>query len=181
MKTGMSLAFRVTPPDAYVLVDGTVIGEAQTLSGLKGKPVYTFADPGSHVVKLKKDGMQPYVIAVEAGAGGGSTPVVVNLQSMAAADVATSDLQTYEVREAIALRVRPEDAAVSLDGQPLGPAKRYAGRFGHSEEWLELSPGKHRLTLTAPGYRRQDLAVERTGGAEKTRQRIDVNLSPGGG
>ena len=181
MKTGMSLAFRVNPPDAYVLVDGTVIGEAQTLSGLKGKPVYTFADPGSHVVKLKKDGMQPYVIAVEAGAGGGSTPVVVNLQSMAAADVATSDLQTYQVREAIALRVRPEDATVSLDGQPLGPAKRYAGRFGHSDEWLDLSPGKHRITLTAPGYRRQDLAVERTGGAEETRRRIDVNLSPGGG
>jgi eukaryotic-like serine/threonine-protein kinase len=180
MKTGMSLAFRVTPPDAYVLVDGTVIGEAQTLSGLKGNPVYTFADPGPHVVKLKKSGMQPYVIAVEAG-GGGSTPVVVNLQSMAAADVETADLESYQVRQAIALRVRPEEATLALDGQPLGPAKRYAGRFGHSDEWLELSPGKHRLTVTAPGYRRRDLAVERTGGAEKERQRIDVNLAPGGG
>ncbi len=181
IKTGMSLAFRVTPPDAYVLVDGTVIGEAQKLSGVKGNPVYTFADPGSHVVKLKRSGMRPYVIAVEASSAGGSTPVVVNLQSMAAAEVDTHDLQSYQVREAIALRVRPADATVTLDGTPLGPAKRYAGRFGHSDEWLELAPGMHRVTLSAPGFQRRDLAVERTGGADKPRQRIDVDLSPGGG
>jgi hypothetical protein len=127
--------------------------------------------------------MRTYVIAVEAaaGEGGGSTPIVAHLQPLAAADVETADLQTYRVKEAIALRVRPEDAAVSVDGRAMGSAKRFAGRFGHSDEWLPLSPGSHRVTLSAPGYQRQDLAIEVTGGAEKDRQRIDVNLSPGGG
>lgn len=181
MKTGTNLVFHVTPPDAYVLLDRTVIGKAEDYNGQKGSRPYTLPGPGSYTVKLKKDGMRPYVIAVEASEGGGSTPVDVHLQPLPAADVETADLQSYRVREAVALRVQPDDATVAVDGRELGPAKRYAGRFGRADEWLQLSIGTHRVTLSAPGYQRRDLRVEVTAGAEQARQRIDVNLSRGGG
>jgi hypothetical protein len=119
--------------------------------------------------------MKDYRITVEASATRGVTPVVVSLQPLPAAQVDTSDLQTYRVREAVALRLQPEvDAVVQVDGNSVGAARRYAGRFGHADEWLSLPMGMHRVTVIAPGYVRRDLAVEITGGAEKARQRIDV-------
>ena len=181
MRAGMSLTFQVTPPDAFVLVDGTVIGPASQYSGKKGSQVYTFADAGDHLIKLRKPGMKDLLIAVDAGAVGGTTPLVASLQSVGSADVSTSDLESYEVREAIALRVTPPEAEVTVDGRAMGPASKYAGRFGHSNEWLELSPGKHRIGLAAPGYRSKDIAVDATGGAEKARMKVEITLVRGGG
>ena len=180
--SGLELAFRVNPPDAFVLLDGAVIGRAAEWSGQKGGRSFTLPGSGSHVVKIKKPGMRDYRIAIEASDTRGTTPVVVNLQPLPAAQVETVDLQTVQVREAIALRVRPEvNAVVLVDGTAAGPVKRFAGRFGHADEWLSLSPGMHRVTLVAPGYGRRDLAVEVSSGADKARQRIDIALSPATG
>ena len=182
MHSGLELAFRVNPPDAFVLLDGAVIGKAQEWSGQKGGRSFTLPGTGSHLVKIKRQGMKDYRITVEASDARGVTPVTVNLQPLPAAQIETSDLQTVRVREAIALRVEPEvNAVVLVDGSAVGPVKKFAGRFGHGDEWLSLPPGTHRVTLVAPGYGRRDLAVEISPGAEKARQKIDIQLSPAAG
>ena len=180
MQTGIELAFRVTPPDAYVLVNGTVIGQAQAYSGLKGKPTYQLPGPGEHLIKLRKPGMRELKIGVTA-AGAGTTPVVARLEAMPTEQVETADLQSYRVREAVGFRVQPESAQVLVDGSPVGTAAQYAGRMGRPDSWLELSPGRHRVTLAAPGFRSRDIAVEVTGGAERERERIEVRLAREGG
>jgi hypothetical protein len=179
IRTGLQVAFRVTPPDAYVLVEGKVIGEAQEWSGQKGARTYTFPGPGTYMVKIKKDGMKERRIAVEAGAGGSSV-IPAHLQALAAADVDTSDLETYRVREGVTLNVRPPNAQVLVDGQLVGEARRYAGGLLRPKEILELNPGKHRLSFVAPGYAQKDVEVVVTETAEKQRQRINVDLTAGG-
>jgi hypothetical protein len=95
--------------------------------------------------------------------------------------VETADLQSYRVREAVGFRVQPETAQVLVDGSPVGTAAQYAGRMGRPDSWLELSPGRHRVTLAAPGFRSREIAVEVTGGAERERERIEVRLAREGG
>ena len=180
LKTGLDLAFRVTPPDAMVLVDGTVVGRADEWSGQKGSRPYTLASPGSHVIKLKAQGMKDLKIGVEASAGGGTTPIPVRLEASAAADVDTSDLVSYRVREGIVLRVEPPTAQVLVDGKAVGTAQQFAGGFGHSKDFLALAMGTHRVSLTAPGRQRRDFAVQVSGGAEKDREKVAVTLAPGG-
>ncbi len=183
LRTGLQVAFRVAPPDAHVLVDRTVIGQAQDYSGLKGKQTYTFPGPGSYLVKLRKPGMKEYRIAVEASATSGTTPIAVRLEPLPAAQVDASDLQTVRVRQAVAFRVQPPGAEVLVDGQPMGPARRFSGGrlLRGKGEWLELAPGKYRISLTSPGFRQRDISVEVVATAEKERERIEVSLVPGGG
>ena len=179
VRSGLDVAFRITPSDAFILVDGRVIGKAQEWSGQKGARTFTFPGPGSYLVKIRKPGMKDHRIAVEAGSAGVTTPITVRLRSMAAAEVETSDLQTIAVREAVAFRAEPAGAVVSVDGQEVGPARQYSGGMGR-RGWLALSPGRHRVSVTAPGFRRQDFLVDVTGGAENEKERIEVRLTPGG-
>jgi hypothetical protein len=173
------VGFRVTPPDAHVLVEGRVIGEAQDWSGQKGARPYAFPGPGTYMVKIRKDGMKETRIAVEAGAGGAST-ITARLKPMAAADIDASDLDSVRVREGIALNVRPGNAEVLVDGQSVGAARRYAGGLLRPREILVLNPGKHRISFVAPGYARKDILVEVTETADRQRQRINVDLTAGG-
>jgi hypothetical protein len=179
VRTGLSVAFRVTPPDAHVLVDGRVIGQAQDWSGQKGARTYTFPEAGTYLVKIRKPGMKEQRIAVEAGASGAAS-ISARLQAMAGEEVEVSDLQTVRVREGVSFRVQPPVAAVLVDGQPVGPARRFAGGPLRPREFLQLSPGKHRVSIVSPGYRRHDVLVEVTETADKDRERINVVLSPGG-
>ncbi|HEY4593527.1 MAG TPA: hypothetical protein VIJ61_14020, partial [Thermoanaerobaculia bacterium] len=98
----------------------------------------------------------------------------------AAADVDASDLETFRVREGVALNVHPGNAEVLVDGQPVGPARRYAGGLLRPKEILVLEPGKHRISFVAPGYARKDILVEVTETADKQRQRINIDLTAGG-
>jgi outer membrane biosynthesis protein TonB len=179
MRTGLKVSFQVTPPDAFVLVDGIVLGRAEELSGQKGARTYSFPYAGTHLVKIRKEGMKELRIAVEAGAGGSST-ISAHLKPMAAADIDASDLETFRVREGVALNVRPRNARVLVDGRPMGEAWRYAGGLLHPREILRLDPGKHRLSFVAPGYAQKDVVVEVTEAADKQRQRVEVDLTGGG-
>jgi tRNA A-37 threonylcarbamoyl transferase component Bud32 len=181
LRSGLQLAFRVSPGDAFVLLDGTVIGHADDWSGDKKARSYTLPGPGSYLLKIKRDGMKDYRVAVEASATRGVTQVTARLQPLPAAQVETSDLRTYRVRDAIALHVQPENALVLVDGQTRGMARQFAGRFGRPGEWLTLEPGKHRVTVTAPGFRREDIAVEVYAGADKDHEKVDIVLRPGPG
>ena len=182
LQTGLNVSFRVMPPDAFVLVDRRSIGMAQEWSGQKGVRPYTFPGAGTYEVKIRKAGMKDYIIAVEAGAGGASV-ISVRLQPEAAGAVDASDLPTVRVRQAVAFRVKPPLAQIKVDGQPVGTARRFSGGgpFRARGEWLELPSGKHRVSILAPGYQRQDILVEVSATAEKDRERIDVVLTPGGG
>ncbi|HSS75107.1 MAG TPA: serine/threonine-protein kinase, partial [Thermoanaerobaculia bacterium] len=45
--SGLTVAFHVSPPDAFVVVDGRVIGTAEDWSGQKDARTYTFPGPGT--------------------------------------------------------------------------------------------------------------------------------------
>ncbi|MEA2602720.1 MAG: eukaryotic-like serine/threonine-protein kinase [Acidobacteriota bacterium] len=180
LRTGLEVAFHVTPPDAHVLVDGRVLGIAQDWSGQKGARTFTFPGPGTYLVKIRGDGMNELKIAVEASASAGITPIYANLRQRAAEQVDATDLRTVRVRQAVAFRGVPPMAAVLVDGQPMGLARRFGGGFMHPKEWLELPQGKHRVSIVAPGHRRRDILVDVSPTADKDRERIDVVLTQGG-
>jgi len=171
----MSILLRVNPGDAYFLLDGKVIGQAREYS------VRPFRLPGadSYVLKFKKDGYRVEVVNIEASEVAGTTPVPVNLRPLAAAQVEAGDLPRYRTASMVAFRIAPAGAMVSIDGAPPIPVNRYGGGFGRGG-WLELGIGRHRLSFSAPGYRRQDVLVEVGGGAEEDKQRINLTLAPGG-
>jgi len=179
LKTGLSLVFRPTPPDAYVLVDGTMIGQATEWNGQKGGRTYTLS-AGEHLIKLRSAGLKDFIIRIEAGEVGGVTPILSHLKAVGAAQTDTSDLKLYRVREAIGFRVEPPGATILVDSQPAGQAKNFGGRFAQPGTWLKLPPGRHRIGLTAPGRSRQDFIVEVFEGADKDRDHIEATLQPGG-
>jgi len=180
MRTGLNLAFRVTPPGAFILVDSTVIGRAEEWSGQKGTRPYTLAEAGEHTIKIRKPGMKEYRIDIDASEASGTTPVTVRLQPLPTHEVSTSDLQSYHVRKAIGFKGAPEGAEVLVDGNPSGQAKRFAcGVFGRGG--LDLSPGTHRVTVSAPGYAQRDLKVEVDDEAGSNCEAVDLNMARGGG
>jgi len=179
LKTGLALVFRPTPPDAYVLVDGTMIGQATEWNGQKGGRTFTLS-AGEHLIKLRSSGMKDFTIRVEAGEVAGVTPIVSLLKPLGAAQADASDLKVYRVRESIGFRVEPAGATILVDGQPAGLAKNFGGRFAQPGTWLKLPPGRHRIGLTASGMGRQDFIVEVFEGAGKDRDHIEATLQPGG-
>lgn len=180
VRTGLELAFRTTPPDAFVLIDGRVVGRASEWSGLKGNRTYTLPEPGEYEIKVRSQGLRDYRIQVQASESGGVTPIFARLSAAGGASADASDLRMVRVSEAVGFRVNPATARILVDGQPAGIAKELGGRIGQPRSWLRLPNGRHRVSIVAPGHQRQDIVVEVTPGAEKERDRIEVDLSPGG-
>jgi hypothetical protein len=183
MATGLVLAFRAQPPDAFVKLRevserrGTVLGKASEFSG-EGKEArtYTLPGPGTYLLTFTREGMDDYRVLIRAERGGAArSPVSVNLGRVRAMSAPTSSLETYRVRESIALRVEPETAMVVVDGVERGPARDFSGGMGRGR-WLKLDPGMHRVALIAAGYRRLDFAVDVSGGAAEERQAIKLRL-----
>jgi eukaryotic-like serine/threonine-protein kinase len=174
--SGMKLVFRVQPDDAYVLLDGTVVGQAREFSPAARRPL-DLPSPGEHTIVLRRAGMRDRTVRVEARPDGPAiTPLVGRLLPSAAAETPLHELETHRVGKAIGLRVTPDDARVLVDGRPVGKASQYAGgRMGRGE-WLELPLGMHRVSLVAPGHRQIDLAIDVTSGALEERKRIEVSL-----
>ena len=179
IRSGLTLVFRVTPPDAIVKVDSTVLGQAKQWSGEKGARSYTLDGPGEYLIRIRKEGMKEFRIAVQASATGGVTPIFAQLSPLPAAEVEEGDLKTVRVSEAVAFRVRPPGAVILVDGQLAGPALKFSG--GLRGGWLRLPPGRHRVSVQARGHRQYDVIVEVFPGAAQEREKIDVNLFQGGG
>jgi hypothetical protein len=174
VQTGLSLRFVVDPDDAFVLVDGQVIGRASEFSGKKS---YRLAGAGDHLILLRKTGMMDYVIRVQARSGvAGSSVISAHLEAVPAAAQALGQLQHYRVREAVAFEVEPPYARILVDGRIMGPANRYSGGGG-AGSWLRMEPGVHRVSVQAPGYKQVDLVVEVGRGTKKDRQKIKVRLA----
>jgi len=181
VESGLELAFRVKPPNAVVVVDGRVIGQAVEWSGLKGNRTYTLPDPGEHLIKITAQGMRDVRILVRSGERGGVTPIFADLKPQGASDsTEASDLRTIQVREGVGFRVTPPGATVLVDNQPVGRAGEFPGRPLQPRTWLKLPMGRHRVSIMAPGRQRQDVLVEVSPGAERDRDHIEVDLLPGG-
>ena len=101
--------------------------------------------------------------------------------AFAAEQIEASDLRVVRVREAVAFRVLPVTAEVLVDGKLAGLARRFSGGVLRHKEWLELSQGRHRVSIVAPGHRRQDILVDVIPTAENDRERIEIVLTQGGG
>ena len=179
IRTGLGLAFRVTPPDAFVRVDGTVIGRAKDWSGQKGARTYSLPGAGQYEIVIRVDGMKEHRITVEASETAGITPIIARLSPLPAAQVEAGDLKTIRVSQAVAFRVRPPGAMILVDGQPAGRAAEYAGGL-RPASWLRLPEGKHRISVVARGHRRYDVIVEVMAGAPREREKIEVDLLAGG-
>lgn len=180
LNTSLRVHFDVLPPDAFVLVDGTVIGRAAEFSSRSGRS-HTLPGPGAHHVTLRRDGMEDVHLALDADpARPGVTPVRARMNRLAAAETPLHELETYRVREGVALRVQPPSTRVLVDGELKGPASRYSGGGGPFRRGriLELPLGVHRVTLMAPGRRRVDFAVDVTAGASRDHQRVELTLPP---
>jgi hypothetical protein len=180
----MTLAFEVRPPDAFVLVDGTVIGRAAEYGRAARRP-FVLPSPGVHRITLRRDGMKDHELRVRASPGGPQlSPIRVRMEPLDATDTPLSELEMYRVREAVAFKVDPPSARLLVDGEPQGLANRWSGGRFRRDTWLELPLGIHRLSLIAPGRKRIDFAVDVTAGASEGRQRIEMVLPPlgaGGG
>ncbi len=172
LQTRLNLALRVVPADAYVLVDRTVVGKVSEFNGLRGGGVLE-VDDGEHTLKFRKAGMEDLVIEIDA-AGVGTTVIPGRLKALAARDVGSGDLDMYQVRDGITLRLNPSEATVSVDGSAVrlttGPFGRRSGAF------IALGPGTHRLSISAPGYQQKDIGVEVRSGAEEGRVKVDIQL-----
>ena len=183
IESGLSVAFRVEPAQAFVLVDGTVIGRAAELDPAAGGSAYRLPGAGQYLVKLRAPGMEDHQVLLRASAAGPSTTTVsARLQPAPVDELALGDLELYRVSEAIGFEVLPPiaraKARVLVDGRPVGRAAQFPGRFARGNTWLRLDPGRHRVSVVAPGFGRRDVAVDVSSGATERRQRIEITLRP---
>ncbi len=177
LDSGLALTFEVHPSDAFVLLDGTVIGRAEEHE--PGRDPYLLPGAGTYLLKLRSPGMEDYRVLVRASASGPATSVVsARLEEAKASGLELGDLELHRVREAIAFHAYPPTAVVVVDGRPMGRAQRYPGRFARGGTWLHLAPGRHRVSVVAPGFHRRDFAVDVSAGASEARERIEVRLAP---
>jgi len=185
LQTGLRLTFDVEPPGAFVLLDGTVIGHAVELDASEGGAVYTLPGPGEYLIKLRAPGMVDYRVLVEAAEGGPArSSITARLEAARGSELELGDLRLVRVQEAVGFAILPppaeRGARILVDGRPAGRAIQFPGRFARAATWLRLDPGRHRVSVVAPGFVRQDVAVDVSAGATERRQRIEVRLEPEG-
>jgi hypothetical protein len=177
METGLTLDFQVEPEDAFILMRDPDASRGTLLGRAADQPTYTLPGAGEYYLMFRKEGMEEYRIRLHAEAAGPSrTPVAVRLRALGGGETRAGDLERHRVGRAVALRVRPPDAVVSVDGRRLGTARQIFGAGVGALRWRELAPGVHRVSVEAPGYVRHDFIVEVLPGAEPARQRIEVEL-----
>ncbi len=172
LDTGMVIRMQVEPEDAFVLVDRRLIGRASELKG-----GYTLPDPGEHLLVVRKEGMQDARVLLRASTSLGATQVPIRLRHLAGDRAADSDLAIVRVAEGVGFKVDPKTARVLVDGSDRGTASQYGG-FGR---WLKLPQGRHRISLTAPGFQQVDFLVEVAPGTDEDHHRFQVQLPKSGG
>jgi hypothetical protein len=181
--SGLTVVFHVEPTRAFVLVDGTVIGRAEELDPSAGGAAYRLPGEGEYLVKLRAPGMKDHQVLLRASAAGpSSTTIAAHLQPAPVDELDLGDLKLYRVSESVGFEVLPPiaraKARVLVDGRPVGRAAEYPGRFARGNTWLRLAPGRHRVSVVAPGFTRRDVAVDVSSGATERRQRIEIALRP---
>jgi PEGA domain len=123
--------------DSGVWIDGNYVGYLKELNGSKKIMLL----PGEHQVTVRQSGYVDFVqkVVVEPGE---KRLVVVSLHLAPSATVPG-------VTATLKLKIKPERAAVFLDGKFVG----HAGDFGGAFKSMKISPGKHRIRVELPAYR----------------------------
>ncbi len=86
--------------------------------------------------------------------------------------VGRSEMYAAQGMGALDLNVRPRDAEVHVDGQPVGKARKYDGLPGYL--WLEK--GIHEIAFSKPGYETVERRIKVFPGLELD---VDVTLPAG--
>jgi PEGA domain len=129
---------------AGVWVDGRYVGY---LSELKGSKKLLLL-PGDHEISVREAGYQSVdeKITVEPNA-------VHTMRVMLAKDPRA---QVPTVSGEVKLSIEPDRAAVFVDDQFAG----HAHEFGGAGRGMLLSPGKHHIKITLPGYQSFETEIE---------------------
>ena len=129
---------------AGVWVDGKYVGYLNELKGSKKLLLL----PGEHEISVREAGYQSLeqTISVE--------PHTV--QSLRISLAKDPRAQYPTVSAEVKLAIDPDRAAVFVDDQFAG----HAHEFGGGGRAMLLSPGKHRIKITLPGYQSFDTEIE---------------------
>jgi hypothetical protein len=126
-----------------VWIDGQYVGYLKELKGSKK----ILLMPGAHEIVVRQAGYRDFSTTADVGAGR-KTLVSVRMEPDPRAKYPR---QTAQVK----ISVQPERAAVFVDGQFVG----HVDEFNGPGQAVLLSPGKHRLKVTLPGYQDFDTEV----------------------
>jgi hypothetical protein len=129
---------------AGVWVDGKYVGYLNELKGSKKLLLL----PGDHEISVREAGYKSVeqVITVEPNA----------VQTLRVALAKDPRAQFPTVSAEVRLSIDPDRAAVFVDEQFAG----HAHEFGGGGRAMLLSPGKHRIKITLPGYQSFETEIE---------------------
>jgi PEGA domain len=138
---------------AGVWVDGKYVGYLNELKGSKKLLLL----PGEHEISVREAGYQSvdHKIDVEPNA----------IQTLRVSLSKDPRAQYPTVSAEVRLQIEPDRAAVFVDDQFAG----HAHEFGGGGRAMLLSPGKHRIKITLPGYQSFETEIE-----VRANQRYDI-------
>ncbi|MEJ2008592.1 MAG: PEGA domain-containing protein [Acidobacteriota bacterium] len=126
-----------------VWVDGQYVGYLKELKGSKKVLLL----PGKHKIEVREAGYKDFTREVTLGPGDEKT-VTVTMQKDLGIRYGN---ETAEVK----LSGQPERAAVFVDNQFVGHVNQFSGRG----QGMLLTPGKHEIKISLPGYQPFDTVV----------------------
>jgi hypothetical protein len=129
---------------AGVWVDGKYVGYLNELKGSKKLLLL----PGDHEISVREAGYQSLEQTI------GVEPHTVQTLRISLEKDLRAQFPTVSAE--VKLSIDPERAAVFVDDQFAG----HAHEFGGAGRAMLLSPGKHRIKITLPGYQSFDTEIE---------------------
>ena len=127
-----------------VWVDGQYVGYLKELKGSKKILLL----PGEHEIVLRQGGYKDFSQKVTVQPGG-KQPIRVAMQR-------DLRMQIPTITAEIKLSVVPDRAAVLVDGLFLG----HVAEFGGVGRALLVAPGKHKITVSLPGYQTFETEID---------------------
>jgi hypothetical protein len=123
--------------DSGVWVDGQYLGYVKELKGNKK----VLLIPGTHQVSVRQAGYTDYNVEIVVEPGGTK---IVNVRM-----VKDSNALVPSVTGELKLKVKPDRAAVFVDGKFAG----YVHEFGGVKRAMLIAPGKHHVKVALPGFK----------------------------
>lgn len=131
-----------TEKSAGVWIDGEYVGYVEEFAGNRKVPV----SAGKHEITLRLAGYKELTRTVDVAAGGAlDMPVEMQVDPRIKYSAETAEVKIHAA---------PDDAAVYVDGTFAGSVHDFGG-IGKS---MLISPGKHTIKISLPGY--QDYVTE---------------------
>jgi len=144
-----------------VWIDGQYLGYLNELKGSKKILLL----PGEHVITVRQGGYLDFAQKVSVRAGEKQT-IAVKMEKDPQARIP-------QVTAEIKLEVKPNRAAVFVDGVFMG----HVAEFGGIGKALPVSPGKHAIRIALPGYQTFETDIELAANQKST---VKTDLVSGG-